>query len=210
MAAEKFDPQESLQLIDDMIRKAKASYHETGIGSILWGTVVSICGLVSWSQRQFNYDLPFDIWVLTAVAIIPQIIITRKEQKQRAAVRYEDRAMGYIWTTFGFSVLLLITIINLVFFHLRENVSEAMPVYGDDVSSFFLLLYGIPTIITGGIMRFKVMLWGGIICWSLIIPSLFLPAKTDMLLIAVAAISAWRIPGIILRLKHLKKLRSGV
>lgn len=210
MAEEQFDPQESLQLIDNMIRKAKASYHETGIGPILWGTVVTICALVSWSQRQFNYDLPFDIWLLTVVAIIPQIIITQKERKQRMAVRYEDRAMGYVWTTFGVSVFLLSLIINLVFYNLRKEVSDAIPVYGDYVSAFFLLIYGIPTIITGGIMRYKYMLWGGIICWCLIIPSLFVSAKADMLLMALAAICAWLIPGLILRMRHLKKQSCGI
>lgn len=210
MIEQQFNPQESLQLIDDMIRKAKSSYHQTGIGPILWGTVVSCCALISWSQMEFDFALPFDIWLLTVVAIIPQIVITQREKKQRMAVNYEDKALGYIWTTFGISMFLLSLIVNYTFHNLYIKVPESTDVFGDIVTSFFLLVYGIPTIITGGIMRFKYMLWGGIICWCLIIPSLFVTGKTDMLLTALAAISAWLVPGIILRVRHLKKQRSGI
>lgn len=205
MSQEQFNPQESLELIENMIRKAKASYHDSGVGPILWGIVVTVCALVSWFEREYNYQLPFDIWLLTFIAIIPQIVITQKEKKQRMAVRYEDRAMSYIWMTFGFSIFLLILIINFVFHNLGEKSPDGVKVFGEIVASFYLLIYGIPTILTGGIMRYKYMLWGGIICWVLIIPSLFTPAKTDMLLIALAAVSAWLIPGIILRMRHLKK-----
>ncbi|TAG14549.1 MAG: hypothetical protein EAZ41_00875 [Sphingobacteriia bacterium] len=43
---------ESLQLITNMIQKAKGGYHETGIGSLLWGAVVGIASFVT-STRFF-------------------------------------------------------------------------------------------------------------------------------------------------------------
>ncbi len=205
-----FNPSESLRLIDDMIRKAKGSYHDTGIGPMLWGTVVSICALITWTESQYDYSLPFDIWLLTLIAVIPQIIISYKERKQRQAVRYEDHVMSYIWSTFGISIFLLILINNALMDALKENSPASVNIFGDYISAFFLLIYGIPTIITGGVMKFKYMLWGGVICWLLIIPSFYTSSKTDMLLIAIAAIAAWLIPGLILRSRYIKKKNCDI
>ena len=126
------------------------------------------------------------------------------------AVRYEDKAMGYIWSTFGIAIFLLILINNTLIVALKENAPDSVSIFGDYISAFFLLIYGIPTIITGGVMKFKYMLWGGVICWLLIIPSLFSSSKTDMLLIAVAAIAAWLIPGLILRNRYIKKQHCDI
>jgi len=67
------DTHESLQVISSMIAKAKESHHDTGIVSILWGTVIGLCSLATWSQIQFDYKLPFDIWMLTFLAVIPTV-----------------------------------------------------------------------------------------------------------------------------------------
>ena len=76
---------ESLELITQMINKAKNSYHDTGIGAMMWGAVIAVCSLVRLSEIHFGYRLPFDIYLLTLVAIIPQIIISIKEKKERKA-----------------------------------------------------------------------------------------------------------------------------
>jgi hypothetical protein len=59
---------ESLALITQMINKAKDSYHDTGIGAIMWGSVIAICALVKFAEIQFDFHLPFDIYLLTFIA----------------------------------------------------------------------------------------------------------------------------------------------
>jgi hypothetical protein len=205
MAQEIFDPKDSLELIDKMIRKAKGSYHETGLGSILWGVVVTTCAMITWLQIYFSFHLPFDIWLLTAIAIIPQIIISYQEKKERHALRYEDQALDYIWGVFGIGIFLLVLIHSFLFSELREQAGQSISIVGKYSSSYFLLLYGIPTIITGAIMRFNLMLWGGVVCWGMLIVSLYTDYPTDMLLTALSAICAWLIPGIKLRLRYIAK-----
>jgi hypothetical protein len=94
---------ESLDLITQMINKAKDSYHDTGIGAIMWGTIIAVCSLVKLSEIQFGYRLPFDIYLLTLVAVIPQIFITIKEKKERKVKSYDDIYLDYLWLGFGFS-----------------------------------------------------------------------------------------------------------
>ena len=58
----KLTEQESLELISAMIQKVKNSYHDTGIGSLLWGTVVFIASFVSFLRYRYNFTIGFDIW----------------------------------------------------------------------------------------------------------------------------------------------------
>jgi hypothetical protein len=218
MQQEKFSPQESLALINSMISKAKGSYHDTGIGPILWGSVISICAIVTWLQIKFDFRLPFDIWLLTAVAIVPQIFIAIQQKRNNKVTSYDDQVMDYVWTCFGISIFLLVFInanavskLNPVF-QTYIDVKGAKPefTFGSFINSFFLLLYGIPTIITGGCRKFKSMLYGGIICWICCVISVYTNKDLDMLLTAIAAISAWLIPGIILFTRYKKQRAANV
>jgi hypothetical protein len=77
-------------------------------------------------------------------------------------------------------------------------------------ATLFMMLYVMPTYITGAIAKFKPMIFGGLVCWVLSIASIFTPVQTDMLLIAVCGLFAWLIPGIILWFRYQKQQRSHV
>ena len=86
MEEHKMTEKESLELISKMINKAKNSYHDSGIGPILWGSVITLCSLVTYFQIRFQFKLPFDIWLLTLIAIVPQIFIVAKEKKNNKLI----------------------------------------------------------------------------------------------------------------------------
>ncbi len=202
--------QESLSLITTMINKAKNSYHDTGISAIMWGSIIAVCSLVRLSEVHFNYKLPFDIYLLTLAAIIPQIIFSIKEKKERKVISYDDTYLDYIWLGFGIAIFLLIHIINNVFGEWGSWANEYRNLTGKQapfkfseyVSSLFLLLYGMPTFITGAACKFKPMLWGGIFCWLCCIIAVYTQIKIDLLLTAASAILAWLVPGIIMEKEY--------
>jgi uncharacterized protein with PQ loop repeat len=206
----KLTEQESLHLIAMMINKAKDSYHDTGIGAIMWGAVIAICSLVRLSEVQFGYRLPFDIYLLTLVAIIPQVFISIKEKKERRVVSYDDRYLDYIWLGFGISIFLLIHISNNIFGEWGSWSNEYRNITGKEgpagfsefVSPLFLMLYGLPTFITGAACKFKPMLWGGIFCWVCSVITVYTAIKIDLLLTALSAIIAWFIPGILMEIEY--------
>ncbi|OSZ73724.1 hypothetical protein CAP36_17110 [Chitinophagaceae bacterium IBVUCB2] len=206
---------ESLDLIATMINKAKDSYHNTGISAIMWGSLITICALVKLSEIHFNYRLPFDIYLLTILAVIPQIFISIKEKKSRRVKSYDDAYMDYIWLAFGVCIFLMIFIVNTVFAELGPVMTDYKVLaqgrtawidfkFSEYVAPLFLLLYGIPTFITGAACRFKPMLWGGLLCWASCILALFTTIKIDLLLTAISAIFAWLIPGIIMEVDYRK------
>jgi hypothetical protein len=206
----KLSEKESLELIATMISKAKDSYYETGIGAMMWGTVVAVCSLVRFSEYQFNYRMPFDIYLLVWAALIPQIFFSVREKKKRKVKTYDEPYMDYIWLGFGISLVLLIHVVNLLFISWGPVAEEYKTLTGH-ASSFrpyefihplFLILYGLPTFITGAACKFKPMLWGGIFCWACSIVTVYTPIKIDLLLTAAAAVFAWLVPGIIMEKEY--------
>jgi uncharacterized protein with PQ loop repeat len=218
MEKDKMSEQESLQLISQMINKAKNSYHDSGTGPILWGSVITLCSLVTFFRVKYQFELPFDIWLLTLIAIVPQVLIVSREKKMNKARPYDETMMDYVWTSFGISIFLLIFInANIIHklnpvFKVYIDIKGGRPDfdYGSFTSSFFLLLYGFPTIITGGCRKFKPMLYGGILCWVCCIISVYTKFSVDMLLTAIAAIGAWLVPGLILRNMNKKRHTANV
>ena len=191
---ENFSLEESLKLINEMILKAKNSHYESGIGPLLWGSVICICSIVTFLQIEYNIDIGFSIWWLTFIAVLPQVYITIKSRKRKNFKGYDDTAMDYVWMSFAISIALLIH------YNAHQNSGDRVPL--------FLILYGIPTIITAGIKNFKPMLYGGIICWLAAIMTVYTNIKADLLLMALSAVCAWLIPGLILRRRYLILLQN--
>lgn len=208
--------QESLDLIASMINKAKQSYNDTGISAMMWGAVIAICSLVQLAELHFGWHLPFNIYWLTIIAVVPQIFITVREKRKRQRISYDDVYMNYVWLGFGVSVFLLILINRAVMSSWGPAIGnydmtlqkQYVLQYYEYVSSLYLLLYGLPTFITGAACRFRPMLWGGILCWIFCIIALFTNYKIDLLMVAGAAIAAWFIPGIIMQRQYRKAKRK--
>lgn len=198
MEEKDFSYEDSIRLIDGMIKKAKRSYVTKGTASIIWGILIVICSLVTWAQLQFSFDIGFDIWLLIFLAIIPQVYFSIKDKKQRKFVSLEENSISFVWLAFGISIFIM------SFYNSRYGSNES--------STLFMILYGIPTFVTGGMVKFKPMILGGIICWVLSIVSVYTPANIDMLLMACCGLFAWLIPGIILwnRYQKRKKEQDGI
>jgi hypothetical protein len=217
---------ESLELITKMINKAKSSYNESGTGPILWGTVVGIAGLTSFAENNWNFSIGFDIWIITLLAIIPQVVISIRDARKRKVVRYEESSLNAIWLVFGISIFAL-TFYNNVLPDITDRLLNADGVelliknnktgeikhfvpYIFSASSLFLLLYGIPTLATGLATKFRPMIIGGILCYCLFVISCYTPTKYDMLLNGIAGIINWLIPGLILRSCYIKDKKANV
>ena len=221
-----FSEQESLQLIAEMIKKAKGSYHDTGIGSLLWGAVVAIASGVNFLQREYDFKLGFDIWWLVLAAIIPQVYLSIREKKIKKAKQYDDDLIDSVWLVFGISIFAMGFYQNIVPAQTEKFIAQEgwtmMKHYADgrpdevirpftpSLYSVFILLYAFPTMVTGMVKKFTPMKIGAIITYGLFILSLFTESRYDMLLGSMAALVCWFIPGIILRKKYLRQAAVNV
>jgi hypothetical protein len=181
---------ESLRLITRMINKAKNDYVDTGIAALMWGSIITFCGIVSFCNYWWHVKWLNNVWWLPAIALIPQLVISNNEKKRKKFKTYNDDAMGGIWLSFAITLFLLTYYINLY------KVPNA--------NSLFIIIYGIPTFATGFSRQFKPMIIGGIICWLLAIAAMHIGYPYSMLITAAAAQVAWFIPGLILRRRYRK------
>lgn len=218
MEEKQLSEKESLFLIQQMISRAKNEFVDTGVGPILWGAVITLCSLVQFLQIHFEFRLPFDIWLLALLAIVPQIYISVKENRVRKVKGWDQDMMSYVWLCFGVGIFLVNFINNVAAYQLNPILTEYstssgktdVPNFWTFGTSYLLFVYGYPTIVTGAARKFKLMTFGGIFCWISAIISAFTVAKIDFLFMAFSATLAWLIPGIILRRNYLLQKEKHV
>jgi len=193
MAEEIFSPKDSLQLIDSMINKAQRRFSENGFLYLLWGWIIFACSIGHFALIQLQWlKNPEIIWASCWAAVIFQVIYLSKNKKKEKVKTYSNEIIDYIWISFGISMFIISFTLGRADGWIYLN-------------TLFLMLYGTPTFLSGVVMQFKPLKIGGIICWSLAIISVFIPPLYSLLLLAVAVVSAWIIPGYIMRKKYNKE-----
>lgn len=224
MEEKSLSEKESLQLITEMIGKAKTHFHESGTSAILWGSAIGIAGLVNFAELHWDFSIGFDIWLLVLAAIIPQVFIMIRESRRRKVVSHTEAAIDAAWLAYGVSIFGLILYFNIVpgvTDRLLAEEGMRLTLTNADGStgpfhyfipsrgSLLLLLYAIPTLATGIAHRFKAMFWAAILCYMFFITSCFTPMDYDMLLNGLAGIFNWLIPGLILRRRFYRYQKTG-
>ena len=192
---------ESLQLITKMINQAKNNYYESGLGSLLWGFTNLICFVLVYLEETVSwFRLPFNPFYLMLITFALQVYFDWREKKYKQVTTFKQETCQYVWLTFGVSVLIL-------------TIAGGFADIGYIVLPLLLLLFGIPTIITGLINKFPPFIIGGISCWIFCITALFYKSDFTYLFVAAGAGLAWIIPGFILRArfyKNIAKSKNGV
>jgi hypothetical protein len=193
MENEKMEPVQSLLLIESMIRTAKNRFSDNGHLYLLWGWVVLICSVGHFAAIQWNpFGHPEWIWGLTWVALLYQTVYLIRLKKKIRVSTYTDDILKAIWLVFVGCGLLLAVVVG--------RLGDWNTMY-----PLILMLYGIPTILSGTVLRFKPLVWGGIICWMLCMVSVFLPLRYNLLMVSLAVIAAWIIPGYLMKQKFAKE-----
>ena len=184
-----FNEQNSLQLIESMINKAKNNFSESGTLYLLWGIVVFVCSMFQFVAIHFyNYQQAQYIWFLTWLVVIYQVIFLSKKAKKEKVKTYTADILKYVWICFVSCMFILIYIL------LQQKSYYS-------VNPAILVLYGMPTFLSGIILKFKPLVIGGMICWLLALGSVWVPYDFQLLFICAAVVAAWIIPGILLRRK---------
>ncbi len=189
-----FSPQQSLQLIESMINRAKDKYAEDGYLYLIWGWMVFGCSLLQFLlMHVFQYPQHYIVWFATIPVFIYQAFYIRKKHKQQTVVTYTDSIIGFVWITFS----IVIVLIGFLIGQLTGGD------YYIHIIPLLLAVYGMPVFLTGVIVRFKPLIFGGIACWVLCIISTFIKIYDyQFLCIPLAMLLAWIIPGYMLRAKY--------
>jgi len=192
MPEEKFTPEQSLELIGQMINKAKNKFGENGHLYLLWGWAILACSLAQFILAYYvKWEHHYLVWFLTWLVFIYQMIYLARKKKREKVKTYTDDIIKIVWITF----VVLMFLFGFLFGKLM----------GEEYYKFFnpgiLALYGMPTVLSGAILKFRPLVIGGIVCWILSIISTYIPFQYQLLLLSAAVIAAWIIPGYLMRIR---------
>lgn len=193
MEQPEFSTQNSLQLIESMINKAQNRFNENGHLYLLWGWVIFFCSIIHFVVDYWNiYDKPQLVWIATWGAVIYQMIYLARTKRKERVKTYTDEIIGYVWLVFVISM-------GLMGYVAGKFGAWAL------MYPLFLILYGIPTFLSGAIIKFPPLQIGAVGCWILAIASTFVINQYQVLFLALAVLSAWIIPGYLLRSRFKKQ-----
>lgn len=180
---------ESMALIASMINKAKNRFSENGLLYLWWGWLIFVCCVVQFIAIYFFKENVWYVWLSTWAMAIFQIFLIKKKRSRQIVKTYTEELNAFVWLDFFICLMLLIVIISFSGSHKL-------------IYPILLVVYGMPVFLSGVILKFKPLIFGSICCWAFSIIALFIKPQFQVLLVAVAVLIAWIVPGYLLRSKY--------
>lgn len=181
---------QSLEIISSMIQKARNQYSDNGHLYLVWGWVVFICGLAQFILINIiQYEKHYLVWFATLGAFFYQVFYLVRNNRRSNVKTYTQDIIGYVWLVF-----VLLIFLQAVMFGFIMGVE-----YYKVMNPGLLALYGMPTFLTGAIIRFRPLMIGGAGCWIIAVATAFAPAQYHPVFLSAAVLIAWIIPGYLLR-----------
>ena len=140
-----------------------------------------------------------------SIRIIQRMINTAKEELEDSSFYYliwqgkQQRVQSYINDMMKY---VLIAFLVSLFFVLASMSKLGLATY-----PMVMLIYGMWLFVSGGALKFKPLIIGGIINWILAIAALFVMFQTQLIILAAAVLLGYIIPGHMLRQKF-KKVKN--
>ncbi|MCG2614527.1 hypothetical protein LZZ85_09555 [Terrimonas sp. NA20] len=194
MNDDNFSVQDSFRVIQSMIDKAKEDFADNAFFSLLWGWLVFFAALGQYILREIiHYPHHYLVWLLMIPGGIISIIYGYKFGRRTKVKTYMNEAMSF----FGIACGVSFSILSLVFSY-SNAWHFAFPVY--------LALYGLCSFVSGAILRLQLLRWAAVICWAIAIISIYVGYDVQLLLMAASAVTAFIVPGYVMRAKKRKQL----
>jgi hypothetical protein len=173
---------ESLKLITDMVQSTKYNIAEDKSIYLMWGYSVAFAAISNYVlQFQLGIEMAWIVWLTMPIAgIYTGIYYSRKKRSSRVKT-FTDRALGAIWASFIAALF--------IFLFASPKIGWAT------IYPIFMVLYGIGTSSTGGILKFKPLVYGGYLSMLIGLVAFYVPFDIQFLLLAVAIVVSYVIPG---------------
>ena len=189
MTQEKFSPQDSLQVIQSMIDKAKQGLQANSFYFLLWGWLVFAAAVFHFILMKFtDFKYPYIVWNLMWIGAIASIIKGVRSGKTEKVKTYVGETMKH----FGISIGIIYG--GLAFIFARYQIWHfSYPVY--------ILVYAMSCFFMGSLMQFSFLKWAGLSCLAIMAVSVFVDYEWQLLLMAFAVFISYILPGHMLHAK---------
>ncbi|HEY5773711.1 MAG TPA: hypothetical protein VIS75_13825 [Chitinophagaceae bacterium] len=187
---QRFSAEQSLHLIQSMIEKAKQDVANNSFYLLLWGWLIFIAALLNFGLMRFtSFEQPYLAWNLVWIGAIASIIRGVKDSKKIAVKTFVGETMKF----FGISQAILY--FGLAFFFYKYDLWHiSFPLY--------VLVYAVTCFFMGALMQFPLLKWTGLLCLPIMVIAVFVSFEWQLLLIALAILISYIIPGHVLYMKE--------
>ncbi len=179
--------EESLRIITEMINKTKVNIRQGSFQLLLWGWLIFACSFSDYLLAKLTtYAHPYFVWFLMIPGAFVSMIYGYINGRKAKVHTYAEKI--YMWTWMGFLFA------AIVLFIIQSKDMET-------VTPYILLLSGLPTFISGFIIKFKPLILGGICFWIFALVINFAGPSFASLGSSLAILLGYLIPGYMLKNK---------
>lgn len=176
--------QESLAIIQEMINKSKKQLTDRSKYFMMWGVAVFACAIIQYFLLRNLQPHTQMVWLSMPVLAVIQLFLSIRDRKKEKVLSHNTAAIGSVWLALGISFFILAFLSSRISF---------------DMFPFLILLYGIGTFITGRIIQFKPLIFGGLACFMLCVLITYVEGPEKLLILALSVLLSYIIPGILLK-----------
>jgi hypothetical protein len=177
---------ESLNLITDMISRAKGNVQQNSFYFLFWGWIVFIANVGMFTLTSLHIKHPYAVWAITIPAWIISLYRGFSQKNKQRVSSHFDSISGYLWLAFG------ICVFTIVAFGYKLNFQ---------LNPLILIISSIPTFVSGVIIRFKPLMFGAVAFWFGGIVCFLLPVQYQPLIGALVILIGYLVPGYLLKAK---------
>jgi hypothetical protein len=186
-------PEESLKVIQSMINKTKDAVADDSFYFLLWGWLVFGCCVGQYVLKIFlHYPNHSVVWFLMPVGGVVSWIYGAQQSKTQKVKSFVNESLEYLWLALAISFIVLVII----------NVGSGA---WQTAFTYYILLYAIGTFVSGSLIRFKPLVYGGLINFALAAASVRFSFDNQLLIGALAILISYIIPGHLLRMRYQKQ-----
>ncbi len=182
MKEQAFNEKEAIAVIQQMVNTGRRNIKQDAVFFLIWGWVILAGCLIHYISLVIQYHQGVYIWpVVIAIGIITSFYTGWQQGKKARSTSYVDRMNRYLWlgSLAPFAIAVSIGLIYDWFY--------AYPV--------FAAIIGWGSFISGGLLKFKPLVWGGVAAWIIAVLLLIFTGPEILLLMAAAILSSYLIPG---------------
>lgn len=195
-APESLTESQSLLVIKEMIQVSKNKFRQDGILFIVWGWFLFFKSLIGFAERKLilTYHLKRIINYAGIVIFIACVVFTVYYLlKQRKKVQtYIGVSLRYVWI----SLFVCMVLVNLIQFNVTQNINFELQ------QPILMVLMAFAVTVTGGILRYRLILIGGGVFGILALTASYLKLPEQLLVESAAWVIAFIIPGHLLFAKR--------
>jgi hypothetical protein len=186
-----FTPEESIQLIDSIIKKAKNRFEENGFAFILWGAVIAICSFTQSYLIHLN-KASISWYPYLIMPLVAAFVFFYSNKKKRSSTSNPIASFyGILWLIVGINIMII--------------AFEFSPYLKENLVPLILLLLGIATLLSGSFIKSRILSFCGLILNCSAFVAFLIPWKDQSTFMGILAIVAFLIPGIVMKLKSTKQ-----